>query len=56
MSDLRESTVPDPRDGPGARRPWTPPRLEVLRPLTELTLQTGGAIPGHGDTGGGTVF
>lgn len=46
-------------DPPGAdRRPWTPPRLEELPPLTDLTLQTGDPISGGGDTGGGgsTVF
>jgi hypothetical protein len=37
---------------------WEKPSLSKLPPLTELTLQTGGAIPGGGGTGGGgsTVF
>ena len=40
------------------RRPWTPPAVADLPRLTELTLQTGGFIPGGGGTGGGgsTVF
>lgn len=40
------------------RRPWVRPALEELPPLTSLTLQSGGPIPGDGDTGGGgsTVF
>lgn len=43
---------------PGARRPWVHPVLEALPPLTRLTLQSGGPIPGDGDTGNGgsTVF
>jgi len=40
------------------RRPWVRPALELLPPLTSLTLQSGGPIPGGGDTGSGgsTVF
>jgi len=39
------------------RRTWTPPTLEQLPKLTELTLVTGNSIPGGGDVGGGsTVF
>jgi hypothetical protein len=40
------------------RRPWTAPAVADLPRLTELTLQTGGFIPGGGGTGGGgsTVF
>ncbi len=40
------------------RRPWVEPAVEELPPLTDLTLQTGGSIPGGGDTSGGgsTVF
>lgn len=40
------------------RSPWTPPRIDELPPLTELTLATGDPIGGDGDTGGGgsTVF
>lgn len=43
---------------PASRRPWTPPALEELPPLTDLTLQTGSEIEGDGDTGdgGSTVF
>lgn len=35
------------------RRPWTPPVLEPLPKLTDLTLITGSGIPGGGGTGGG---
>jgi hypothetical protein len=51
---------PSPPDAPRAarRRPWVRPVLEELPPLTRLTLQSGGPIPGDGDTSGGgsTVF
>jgi hypothetical protein len=46
-------------DQPGsARLAWVSPELTELPRLTELTLQTGGVIPGTGNTGGGgsTVF
>ncbi|HEX7049910.1 MAG TPA: hypothetical protein VF188_06820 [Longimicrobiales bacterium] len=58
MSDKRKPTGQGDRDGSDARRPWMPPQLEALPPLSELTLQTGNAIPGHGEPGGGggTVF
>lgn len=38
------------------RRSWIAPRVQDLPRLTELTLATGGAIPGGGGTGGTTVF
>jgi hypothetical protein len=42
---------------PAPRRPWTTPAIESLPKLIELTLQSGAAIPGGGDVGGGsTVF
>ena len=34
------------------RSPWVAPRVEALPRLTELTLATGGGIPGGGGTGG----
>jgi hypothetical protein len=34
------------------RSPWVAPRVEGLPRLTELTLTTGGGIPGGGGTGG----
>jgi hypothetical protein len=42
----------------GSRATWSRPRVDVLPRLNELTLQTGGGIPGGGGTGGGgsTVF
>lgn len=36
-----------------ARKPWLAPRVDDLPRLTELTLQTGGAIPGECEIGGG---
>jgi len=36
-----------------SKQTWEKPSLRKLPPLTELTLQTGGAIPGGGGTGGG---
>jgi hypothetical protein len=42
---------------PVLRRLWTKPVVESLPKLVELTLQSGPAIPGGGDVGGGsTVF
>ncbi len=38
--------------GPG-RRQWTPPTVEELPKLTDLTLLTGDPIGGGGGTGGG---
>lgn len=51
----------DRSNGPAAqrpRRPWVEPAVEELPSLTDLTLQTGGPIPGGGNTGGNgsTVF
>jgi hypothetical protein len=45
-------------DEPRTLRPWVPPRIEELPPLTDLTLATGDPIDGGGDIGGGgsTVF
>jgi len=40
---------------PKLRQKWEAPALTKLPALTELTLQTGGGIPGGGG-GGGTVF
>jgi hypothetical protein len=45
-------------DGPNnkedtTRRPWVAPAIRELPKLTDLTLQTGGGIPGGGGTGGG---
>lgn len=41
-----------------ARRPWVAPRVEELPRLTELTLSSGGGIPGEcdPDLGGSTCF
>ena len=40
---------------PCERLPWEPPSVARLPRLTELTLATGGAIPGDGDTGTGST-
>jgi len=40
---------------PASREPWAPPTLTPLPRLTELTLATGGGIPGEGDIGGGST-
>lgn len=37
---------------PADRKPWLAPRVDDLPRLTELTLQTGGGIPGECQTGG----
>lgn len=59
MGDMRQPEQA-PTDGteptPNERAPWTPPAVTELPRLTELTLQTGGAIHGGGNTGGSTVF
>jgi hypothetical protein len=38
------------------RKPWLHPTLQKLPKLTELTLQSGGIIPGGGTGGGGGIF
>jgi hypothetical protein len=38
-----------------ARQPWETPEVTRLPRLTELTLATGGGIPGGGDIGGGST-
>jgi hypothetical protein len=37
------------------RRPWVAPVVADLPRLTDLTLTTGGPIPGMGDTGSGST-
>ena len=41
---------------PASREPWEAPAVTRLPRLTELTLSTGGGIPGEGDVGGSTVI
>ncbi|HET6229163.1 MAG TPA: hypothetical protein VFE05_03730 [Longimicrobiaceae bacterium] len=45
---------------PTGRQVWIAPQVEVLPRLRDLTLQSGGGIPGGdlapNDGGGGTVF
>ena len=38
-----------------SREPWEPPAVTRLPRLTELTLATGGGLPGDGDIGGGST-
>jgi hypothetical protein len=38
-----------------AREPWVRPVIEELPPLTELTLQSGGAPEGGSIDGGGNI-
>jgi len=56
--DLRTEAKSTMQEAKSERRPWVGPRVEEMPRLTELTLQTGPAIPGGGGTGGGgsTVF
>jgi hypothetical protein len=43
--------------GARKRHPWTAPNVEDLPPLTDLTLATGGGIPGSASPASeGTVF
>ena len=49
-------TLQDGADQVPTRRQWTPPAVEDLPKLTDLTLLTGSPIPGGGGTGGTTVF
>jgi hypothetical protein len=45
-----------PQPAASKRLPWEPPSIDTLPRLTELTLATGGGIPGGGDIGGGSTF
>jgi hypothetical protein len=46
MNSVSSSRSPQPRS------PWETPEVTPLPRLTELTLATGGGIPGGGGTGG----
>lgn len=48
--DETRHTAPDGREQE-ARRPYAPPKLEVVRSLQEVVL---GSSPGAGDSGGGS--
>ncbi|HET6764515.1 MAG TPA: hypothetical protein VFH27_12615 [Longimicrobiaceae bacterium] len=61
MQDHQKSTPAAPGaaagTGNGGQRQWVEPRVEQLPRLNDLTLATGGGIPGGGDPGSGsTVF
>ena len=49
MTDTSSSRMPAVQP---ERLPWEPPTVSQLPRLTELTLATGGGIPGGGGTGG----
>jgi hypothetical protein len=51
------NNVSSPRPQPATieRLPWESPSIARLPRLTELTLATGGGIPGGGDIGGGST-
>ena len=44
-----------PQPAASERLPWEQPSVTRLPRLTELTLATGGGIPGGGDIGGGST-
>ena len=44
-----------PQPAVSARLPWESPSIDRLPRLTELTLATGGGVPGDGDIGGGST-
>jgi len=52
---MKDSTNSQQEQPVSPRATWQAPTLKRLPRLTELTLQTGGGIPGGGG-GGGTVF
>jgi len=60
---LLDSPIGDPMNpsspacvpAPATREAWQPPAVTQLAPLTQLTLETGGAIPGGGETTGGST-
>jgi hypothetical protein len=45
-----------PSSEPAPKRPWHTPIVQTLPKLIELTLQSGGIIPGGGGGGGSTIF
>jgi hypothetical protein len=51
MTDKGGAPAPEQASSPG-RRPWVVPAVHELPRLTELTLQSGGAIKGRCGTGG----
>jgi hypothetical protein len=55
MNPTNEQSLPSPDEPPrkAGRRPWTPPTVEDLPKLNDLTLITGDPIGGGGGTGGG---
>lgn len=51
MSQKGTHRLPQP-SAAAPRRPWVAPRVEDLPRLTELTLVSGGGIPGECENGG----
>jgi hypothetical protein len=52
---MNDASSSRPQDAASERLPWEPPSITRLPRLTELTLATGGGIPGDGDIGGGST-
>lgn len=52
MTEKGGARAPEQASSPG-RRTWVVPTVSELPRLTELTLQSGGAIPGRCSTSGG---
>jgi hypothetical protein len=52
---MNNVSSPRPQPAVSERLPWESPSIDTLPRLTELTLATGGGIPGDGDIGGGST-
>jgi hypothetical protein len=52
---MNNASSPRPLPAASERLPWEQPSVTRLPRLTELTLATGGGIPGNGDIGGGST-
>jgi hypothetical protein len=52
---MNHVSSPRPQSAALERLPWESPSIARLPRLTELTLATGGGIPGGGDIGGGST-
>jgi hypothetical protein len=52
---MTNASSPRPQPAAIERLPWESPSISQLPRLTELTLATGGGIPGDIDIGGGST-